>query len=172
VLGLLTKLGVSVETVSRGKHAEMLSPFRDFTPEEARRFQQHLEEYYRGFVAKVADNRGMSPAQAESVAQGRVWTGLAARERGLVDALGGFDSALAMLREKAGLSSDEALDVVRLPRVRVSFLQSLVDGLFSQDEEDASEGAELTRAVRALAAAACFPAGTALAHLPFRITIR
>ena len=172
VLGLLEKLGVHVETVSRGAHAEMLSPFRDFSAEEKRRFELHLEEFYRGFVARVADNRRMSPERVDSVAQGRVWTGLAARERGLVDALGGLETALAMLRAKSGLSSDEALDVERLPRARVSLFQSIVDGLFSEDEGEAAERAGLSGALRTLAAAARFPAGTALAHLPFTITIR
>jgi protease IV len=174
VLGLLQKLGVSVETVSRGPHAQMLSPFRDFTPEEAGRYQQQLEDYYHGFVAKVAQNRRMKPEQVEAVAQGRVWTGLAARPRGLVDALGGFDRALAMARARAGVPEDEELEVERLPRVHVSLLQSLFESLFTGDESDgeASERLGVSDALRALAASALFPAGTALAHLPYRITIR
>jgi protease IV len=173
VLGLLEKLGVSVETVSRGPHAQMLSPFRDFTPEESARYQRHLEDYYRGFVAKVAENRGMTTEEVDAVGQGRVWTGLAARERGLVDAIGGFETALAMSRARAGLPKDEELEVERLPRVRVSLIQSLVEGLFApEDDGEASERTGIPGALRALAAAASFPAGTALAHLPFTITIR
>lgn len=172
VLGLLEKLGVSVETVSRGEHARMFSPFRDFTAEEAQRFGRQLEDYYRGFVAKVAENRRMSPAGVDAVAQGRVWTGLAARDHGLVDALGGLDAAFAMSRARAGLPEDETLEVERLPRVRVSLIQSLFEGLFQEDEGEASERLGVSSALRALAAAARFPAGTALAHLPFAITIR
>jgi protease-4 len=172
VLGLLEKLGIRVETVTRGRHAGMLSPFRDFTPEETRRYERHLEEFYRGFVAHVADNRGMSMERADSLGQGRVWTGLAARERGLVDALGGFESAFAMLRAKAGLDPDEALEVERLPRVRVSLVQNLVDGLFQDEESGAAGQSAVSAALRTLAAVASFPAGTALAHLPFAITIR
>jgi protease-4 len=173
VRGLLAKLGIDVETVSRGAHAEMLSPFRDFSPEEAQRFERQLEDYYRGFVSRVAANRRMSAAQVEAVAQGRVWTGVAARERGLVDALGGFDTALAMSRAKAGLPKGQELEVERLPRVHVSFMQSFVEGLFAPDDQDGtSERAVLPEALRTLLAAARFPAGTALAHLPFTITIR
>jgi protease-4 len=172
VLGLLEKLGVTVETVSRGPHAQMLSPFRDFTPEEAKRYQQQLEDYYRGFVAKVAQNRRMSPEAVEEVAQGRVWTGLAAKQRGLVDELGGLDKALEMTRARAGLPEDEEIEVERLPRVHVSFLQSLFESLFTDDEGEASERIGVPEALRQLAAAARFPAGTALAHLPYRITIR
>jgi protease-4 len=172
VAGLLAKLGVSVETVSRGGHAEMLSPFHDFTPEEARRYGRQLEDYYQGFVARVAENRRMSAAEVDAIAQGRVWTGLAARERGLVDALGGLDAAFAMSRARAGLAEDEPFEVERLPRVRVSLIQSLFEGLFQDDEGGASERLGLSDALRALTAAASFPAGTALAHLPFAITIR
>ena len=172
IAGVLAKLGISVETVSRGPRAQMLSPFRDFTPEESQRYERSLEEYYRGFVGKVADNRSMSPESVEAVAQGRVWTGLAARERGLVDALGGFDQALAISRAKAGIPEDEELEVERLPRVHVSFLQSVLEGLWTEDESDASERLGVSTALRALAAAARFPAGAALAHLPYTITIR
>jgi len=172
VIGLLEKLGVSVETVSRGEHAQMLSPFRDFTPEEAQHFGRQLEDFYRGFVAKVAENRRMSPEGVDAVAQGRVWTGLAAREHGLVDALGGLDAAFAMSRARAGLAEDEAFEVERLPRVRVSLIQSLFEGLFQDEDGEAAERLGVSGAMRALTAAARFPAGTALAHLPFAITIR
>ncbi len=172
VRGLLDKLGVGVETVSRGAHAEMLSPFRDFTADEAQHLGSQLEDFYRGFVAKVAQNRRMSPARVEAVAQGRVWTGLAARDRGLVDAIGGIDRALAMSRARAGLPKDEELDVERLPRVHVSFLQSLFEGLFTDDEGDATEGLGLPEALRALIAASRFPVGTALAQMPYAITVR
>jgi ClpP class serine protease len=114
----------------------------------------------------------MSMERADSLGQGRVWTGLAARERGLVDALGGFESAFAMLRAKAGLDPDEALEVERLPRVRVSLVQNLVDGLFQDEEGGAAGQSAVSAALRTLAAVASFPAGTALAHLPFAITIR
>ena len=114
----------------------------------------------------------MSPARVEDVAQGRVWTGLAARERGLVDALGGIDRALEMSRLRAGLPRGEELVVERLPRPRVSLLQSLFESLFSGDDGDAAERAALPEALRTLVAASRFPAGTALAHLPFAITIR
>jgi protease-4 len=172
VMGLLDKLGVSVETVTRGPRAAMLSPFSDFTPEEAQRYERHLEDFYRVFVGKVADNRGMTPEEVDSIAQGRVWTGIAAQERGLVDALGGFERALAMSRARAGLPEDEELEVERLPRAHVSLLQSIFDTLFAEEGGDSSEGAGLSEALRTLAAAARFPAGAALAHLPFTITIR
>ena len=84
VLGAYHKLGLNVETVSRGPHAEMLSPYRDFSPEEAERFRRSLEEFYRGFVARVARGRRLAEAQVDSLGEGRVWTGMAARERGLV----------------------------------------------------------------------------------------
>jgi protease-4 len=170
--GLLQKVGVNVETVSRGRHAGMLSPFRDFTPEEAKTFERQLEDFYGLFVSRVADNRGMTQEQVDAVAQGRVWTGLAAHERGLVDALGGFETTLTMLRARAGLARDEELEIERLPRPRVSLVQSLIDGLFTDDAGEASERAGLSDALRTLAAAARFPAGTALAHLPFVFTIR
>jgi len=86
ILGLYRKLGINVETVSRGLHAEMLSPFKDFTPEEAERYQAQLDDTYRTFLARVSAGRRVTPAYADSVGQGRVWSGRAAFERSLVGA--------------------------------------------------------------------------------------
>ena len=89
-----------------------------------------------------------------------------------MDELGGLDKALEMTRARAGLPEGEEIEVERLPRVHVSFLQSLFESLLTDDEGEASERIGVPEALRTLAAAARFPAGTALAHMPYRITIR
>ncbi|MEK7330766.1 MAG: signal peptide peptidase SppA [Candidatus Eisenbacteria bacterium] len=174
MLGLYHKLGLNVETVSRGRHAEMLSPFRDFTPEEAERFQGQMDEVYRVFVSRVSEGRHRPAGAIDSVGQGRVWTGLAARSRGLVDALGGLDRAFAMARERAGISGDQALTVDVYPRTERTLFQRLLAELVSE-EDDADEvlgrGA-LPPVVQAWLAAATFPSGAALALMPWSIEIR
>ena len=91
-----SKLGLNVETVSRGRHAEMLSPFRDFTPEEAERFQRAA----RGRLPRVPRARRRGPRHqrgAGRFARRRAASGAGSRrcERGLVDTLGGLDAAFA-----------------------------------------------------------------------------
>jgi protease-4 len=188
VLGLYHKLGLNVETLSRGRHAEMLSAFRDFTPEEAAKFQHILEDFYRGFVARVANARHRPTEAIETVAQGRVWTGVSARHEGLVDALGGFETAFAMARAKAGIPRGASIVVERLPKVQRTFLQRLLEELVG-DEDDygvetlAPEFQGLLRApgvqamlkepeVQAWLAAVSFRAGDGLMMMPFAIDIR
>src|SRR5262249_20761347 len=66
VLGLYHKLGLNVETVARGRHAEMLPPYRDFTAEEAARFQAELERVYRTFVSRVSKGRRLPAADVDA----------------------------------------------------------------------------------------------------------
>jgi protease-4 len=170
VLGLYRKLGLNVETVSRGRHAGMLSPFRDFTPEESRRFERGLDSFYCGFVARVARGRRLSEAAVDAMAEGRVWTGKAARARGLVDRLGGLETAFEMARARAHLPQDEELIVERFPRVRRSFLDRVLEDLLSAD--DAENAVSLPPMLRAWATVERFPSGEPLAIMPFRVDVR
>ena len=171
ILGLYHKLGLNVETVSRGRHAEMLSAFRDFTPDERRRFEQGLESFYRGFVARVARGRRLSEAEVDSVAQGRVWIGQAALGCGLVDRLGGLETAFEMARARAHLPQGEELVVERFPRVRRSFPERLLEDLFAGDDET-DAALSLPPLLRAWATVERFPAGEPLAIMPYRLDVR
>jgi len=171
ILGLYHKLGLNVETVTRGRHAGMLSPFRDFSPEEAGLFERSLESFYRGFVARVARGRGLPVAAVDSVAEGRVWTGTAARERRLVDRLGGLETAFDVARARAHIPAGEELAVEVLPRVRRSFLERAIEDFLSSDE-DADVLSALPPILRAWAAVESFPRGEPLAIMPYRIDVR
>jgi protease-4 len=70
VLGLYRKVGLNVETVSRGKHAEMMSPFKDFSSEESEAFQNSMLQVYRTFVDRVADGREMKAQDVDAIAKG------------------------------------------------------------------------------------------------------
>ena len=172
VVGLLHKAGLSVETISRGAHAGMYSPFTDFTPEEARLFHAQLEDNYRAFIERVARGRGRTRDQIEAVAGGRVWTGLAARSRGLVDRLGGLETAIGMARGRAGIGADETIVVERLPKPKHSFLQGLLEGLFSEDDFSSRALLDLPPVIRALIATARLPIGEAMALMPYTIEVR
>lgn len=125
---LWAKLGVTWEQVSTGKNATMFSTNRDFTPEQWDRFQAEMGRSYEDFVNKVAEGRGMAPEVARSYAKGRVWTGAQARERGLVDALGGMDRALVLAREAAGIAADAPIELITFPRRdRFDFVDELLD---------------------------------------------
>lgn len=171
VLGLYRKLGLNVETLSRGRHAEMLSPFHDFTPEEEARFQRQLDDFYRVFVGRVAEGRRLDPAVVDSVGQGRVWSGVAARRLGLVDSLGGLETAVEVAKRRAGIPRAATIELELWPRQHRTFLQRWLGGVVG-DEDDDTAALEVRGALAAALAAARFPAGEVLALMPCTVRIR
>ncbi len=99
--GLYERLGLRSVALKRGDAAAMLSAARGFSPDERARLAAEVDALYRQFVNKVADGRKLSAEAAEAVAQGRVWAGVHARERGLVDELGDVDRAIELAKELA-----------------------------------------------------------------------
>ena len=132
--GLYNWLGISNEYVSRGKNAEIFREDRKWTDEERAVFQKSANFFYwDNFVPKVAKGRGKSVEQINELAQGRVWTGAQAKERGLVDEFGGLNRAIDIAKELAGLPADKDVKRVVFPASK-PFLQSLFGG----NEEEAT----------------------------------
>ena len=107
--GLLRHLGLNVESVGEGRHSLMFSPQTGFSEDEWAKLNQWLDFVYEDFTSKAARARGMTPEAVHEVARGRVWTGLDALERGLVDELGGLRRAVEIARQRAGLPDDAPL---------------------------------------------------------------
>ena len=110
--GTLDKVGITTETVKSGKNADLYSPFSRFSPEQREKVGQYIDGFYKNFVTKVAAGRHSTPAQIDAVGQGRVWTGAQAKERGLVDALGGLAAAVSIAKERAHIPADEEVELV------------------------------------------------------------
>jgi protease-4 len=100
---LLSEIGVRTETVRSAPHADMLSPSRALDDDERAIMERETEGFYRAFVTIVADGRGKKFDDVEPLARGRVWSGADAKERGLVDRLGGFATACDEVRARLGL---------------------------------------------------------------------
>jgi protease-4 len=77
-----------------------------------------MNDVYDGFVKKVAESRKATPEKILAVAGGRVWTGRQAMEHGLVDALGGLDTAVTIAKERARIPADEDVQLVVYPARR------------------------------------------------------
>ncbi len=99
----LGKIGVRTDGVSTAKYAGAFDITRPLDPGVATTIQSVIEKGYRDFTGKVAQARGRSVEQVDAVARGRVWSGMQAKERGLVDVLGGLDAALADAAARAKL---------------------------------------------------------------------
>jgi len=96
---LLDRLGIRTEVLQSGPHADMFSPHRPLTDGERGMLNRELDAFYDSFVALVADGRGRPVQDIESLARGRVWLAAEAHRHGLVDELGGMDTALARLKD-------------------------------------------------------------------------
>jgi protease-4 len=96
--------------------AEAQNLSRPLDPRVAAMVQTRIDHYYQRFIGAVASARGTSPAKIDEVAQGRVWTGRQARDRGLVDTLGGLDDAVTSAARRAKLDTFTVSYVEREPR--------------------------------------------------------
>lgn len=113
--GLLKNLSIGVDGISAGAQADIDSAVKDFSPSEWQNLQHSLDVIYADFTGKVASGRHLDPAKTEQIAQGQIWTGSDAKDRGLVDALGGWSVALGLAKQEAGIRKDETVALVTYP---------------------------------------------------------
>jgi protease-4 len=148
--GLMQKLGITADSAERGANAGMFSITEYFSPQARERLGILLDNTYAGFKDRVATGRRLTADAVESVAKGRVWSGEEAKEKGLVDALGGYETALLLARQAAKLPDDAPLNVVVYPRER-GVMAALLGRLRDRDDEDeASPAGTLQRGLIAL----------------------
>ena len=124
--GFGEKLGLTYDYTQAGKHADigggfrlpligLQMPDRNLTSEERMVMENMIRGMYRVFTEKVAEGRGMTPEEVDKVGQGRVYTGTVGKEIGLVDELGGLETAIDMAREAAGIKPDRKVQHVEMP---------------------------------------------------------
>jgi protease-4 len=175
--GSLDKLGANIEATSNGRHAEIYSPDRRFTPEERKKIEESMQVVYDQFIERTAAARHMAPEKVDEIAQGRVWTGEQARQLGLVDELGGLYKAIDIAKQRARIPAEEEVNLVVYPPRRSFFelisdeLGSPVGRLKAQYTSDALMQLLGPRERRALAAVLApsrlFRSGQVLAHMPY-----
>ena len=119
--GFYDKVGIHKEIISRGDFARMDSDYDSYTPLERERARTLMKDFYDKFLARVSAARNMTPEGVDQLAQGRVWTGEQAQQNGLIDELGGFDRALELLKEKAGIRPEAPVELVEYPKGKSLF---------------------------------------------------
>ena len=107
------KLGITIDTVKTNKHADIGTIFRPLTRLERQIIQNSVENVYDTFISRVSLGRNLSKEYVDSVGQGRVWTGRDALELGLVDVLGGLETAIEISSNMADLQDYR---IVNLPK--------------------------------------------------------
>ncbi|HVP56624.1 MAG TPA: signal peptide peptidase SppA [bacterium] len=125
--GLKEKLGLSTDLVKDGNHADLgfgatlpfigaTVPDRNLSDQERTVMEHAIRDFYKDFVTKVAAGRHMKYEDVDKIGQGRVWPGVDGKQNGLIDELGGFETALELAKQQAGIARDAQVKLVQLPR--------------------------------------------------------
>lgn len=125
--GPMGKLGLSVDGVGTTPLAGGLDLRKPLDPQVAQLLQLSIEHGYRRFLDVVSTARKMSPEAVDQVAQGRVWLGSQAKEKGLVDKLGGLEAAVRAAASRAKLNDYEVVYVEKPLSPRDQLLLKLLD---------------------------------------------
>jgi protease-4 len=134
ISGLAENIGVNAEQVGTNKNSVEYSLFEPMNDNFRNNVQEGIETTYETFLDRVAKGRGITMAQADSVAQGRVWSGVDAKRLGLVDELGGLDEAIAAAAKMVDL---ENYGIKKLPKYKSDFEKLMEDmgGATSKSKE-------------------------------------
>jgi protease-4 len=125
--GLKEKLGMTTDRVQVGDHADlgfgMILPLlgagvpdRNLTEWERGKIENLIRTGYKEFTTKVAAGRGMKPEDVDKIGQGRVWPGVDGKANGLVDELGGLETAILLAKQSAGIPADQPITLVEAPK--------------------------------------------------------
>jgi len=168
--GLFDKIGVTTETISRGKVSGVMSMTDPFTQEEREAWKRMMKVTYEQFTQKAAAGRKMDIKKLEGLAQGRVFTGRMAVANGLADKLGTLEDAVADVKTQAGVKPEDKLEILVLPKPR-GLLESLFGG--TQVEAEARAVApELVDAVKTGATLKKLFSEPAVMMMPYLVRIR
>ena len=133
--GFWTRLGIDWDEIHTSANGTMFDASTDYTPQEWAKFQQWLDRVYVDFTSKVAAGRRLPKDKVLAIAKGRIWSGEDAKDLGLVDALGGMDVALALVKEAAKIPASKDVDLTLYPRKR-SFFETLLHQRPDSSESD------------------------------------
>jgi protease-4 len=114
--GLFEKLDIGVESLTRGRHADIASSANPLSDGSRERLAAEVQSIYDLFVERVAMGRDLTPERVHELGRGRVWTGEQAHASGLVDELGGLRAATRRAKQAAGLDPDVDVALVPYPK--------------------------------------------------------
>ena len=101
------KIGIGTTTISSNRHGDMYSGMRALDNAEIAYMQESVEDIYDTFTAIVAEGRGLDREYVDEIAQGRVWAGTDALDKGLVDQIGGIEDAVSCAISMTGSANTD-----------------------------------------------------------------
>lgn len=142
VRGLWNKVGITWDFVQTSPNAATWSSLDVDGPEGVEQVERSLDRVYETFKQRVAEGRGLSAQAVERVARGRVWSGSRAQQEGLVDALGGLTTAIALAKQEAGIDEGTAIELRSFPPKKSMLAKLLEGGPDNSDEIAARDRVE------------------------------
>lgn len=112
------RLGITFDQVALGRNATFSTGQDLYTESERQRLEVIIDDIYDTFVDHVASHRGLSVEQTREIAKGRIWTGAEGLDNGLVDELGGLETAISVVKAEAGIAPEDDVRIVVVPRER------------------------------------------------------
>ena len=144
--GLWDKIGLSWDEVHTSRNSTMFTGTHAYDEAGWARFQAFLDRIYTDFTTKVAEGRRLPIETVREIAKGRIWTGEEAKRLGLVDEVGGVDTAVRLAREALGLEADAPVRLRAIPAKKKPF-----EALFGQKPDHRRAAVEaLVRTAREL----------------------
>ena len=178
--GFYDWVGITTEYTMRGKNAGIFREDRKWEGDELAKMQESVNNiYFTNFVPKVAKGRGKTDEEVNTVAQGRVWTGAQAKEKGLIDEFGGLEKAIEIAKDLAKLPADKDVRRVNFPEPR-PFLETIFGGGLSVETEEQkvqkavikSLPADVRKTLRYASMLDQMQRGEAMMMLPFELEIK
>ena len=140
--GLFEKLGLSFDGIKYGQNSSMYDSGQDFSPPELERFRSSLDRIYETFTSRVAAGRKLPKERVLQIARGRVWSGEDALGLGLVDELGGFNTAIQAVKTMIKLKATDSIELKEFPK-RKSAIEALAARFGGGDQGDNSDEADV-----------------------------
>ena len=135
--GTMDMLDITADTISTGDASQFLNGYYKYTDKDKNRLKQLSYQIYKRFVDKVAESRGMTFAEARSLAKGRVWMGSDAYEKGLVDKLGGIQASIDLAKEMIDVDSETLVPIIKYPKQKDAFEEFIKELMGENDEASA-----------------------------------
>ena len=128
------KIGINFDTVNTARNANAFSAFRDMSEEEKQLLNQRTQSIYGTFISRVSDGRKLPVERVREIAGGRVYSGIEAKQLGLIDQFGDLDAAVASAARLAGLGGEDDHTVAYYPKLKPAWEIFLEDLMGESDD--------------------------------------
>ncbi|MFN0101100.1 MAG: signal peptide peptidase SppA [Bryobacteraceae bacterium] len=169
--GLYDKLGLTKDVVQRGRNATIDSEYYTLDEQGRKKLREGVDSVYKTFVGLVAESRKKKYEEIDEVAQGRVWLGEHAKQKELIDSMGGLDKAIELVKERAKLSKTDKIRLVVYPPKQTLIEQLLAKSGDANMSIDNAIGREIREWTGGMPIE-LFRQGAILRLMPYRLEFR